>query len=114
MGSLMNNPCETELYSRSAVFEGFSNEKFEENLRKVREDYEKKLSDFEAILEIKLHEIEELKENNRSLVKENMKLRGYIPRKTKGTSNNLKNKENVPISQENKDKMLKNLMFKIK
>ena len=108
----MNNPCETELYSRSAVFENISNEKFEETVRKIHEDYEKRLSELENVLECKMREIEELKENNNSLVKENMKLRGYIPRKTKG--NSIKNKENMAISQENKDKMLKNLLFKIK
>lgn len=114
MSSLMNNPCETELFSRSALLDIEKTEKNEELLRK----YERRVKELEDQNERAAREVEELRENNKSLVKENMRLRGYIPQKkgafSRENKENLKENSLVRISQENKEKMLQNLLFRIK
>lgn len=121
MNNLLNSPCETEPQSNFANIEEQIIEKYEKSLRNIKAENEKNLIEMQKYYDYQIKELAKEKErlvNEISKQKQEIyKLKGYVPSKDKPHAQthreSLSNNSNF-LTEENKEKILQNLLFKIK
>lgn len=121
MNNLMNSPCETEPGTKFLNLEEQMITKYERVISDLKEENERNLVELQKYYEIELQswatDRENLLKEINKQKQEIYKLRGYIPNKEKPYSKTHRESTSQSIktlSEENKEKILQNLLYKIK
>lgn len=119
MNNLMNNPCETEPMSKFLSFEEQLISKYEKIIKEMKDEFERDFIDlqhnYERELKKNMKEREKLLNEISNQKQEIYQLKLFIPN-NKEKAQTYRDSQNSGrlLTQEGKDKVLQNLLFKIK